>query len=162
MSQTPEEAIRIALDKRFIERGILRNNVVVNYQDRFQYGEDMLDSGKWGREITGEIGPLTSIKGSRGRAKVDMVSKKYLIKYFKEISQHNINNGDIVFFIKSPGSRVADEIVGHIGIIKREGKDIYLIHASGRKLRDGEVRKVLLLDYVSTMSFAGVRVSRIP
>ncbi|MEK6583095.1 MAG: hypothetical protein AABZ25_12000, partial [Nitrospirota bacterium] len=50
MSLTPEEAVNIALDKRFINRGKLGNNgKVLNYEDRFQYGEDMLDSGRWGR-----------------------------------------------------------------------------------------------------------------
>ena len=162
MSDTPEEAIRVALDKRFMERGILESGVVVNYNDRFQYGEDMLDSGKWGKEITGDIGPVTTIKGSRGRVKVGMVSKNNLIKYFNKSSQLAVTNGDFVFFIKSPKRRVANEIVGHIGIIKREGNDIYLIHASGSKNNGGEVRKVLFLNYVSTMPFAGVRVSRFP
>jgi hypothetical protein len=162
MSQTPEEAIRIALDKRFMDRGILESGVVLNYDDRFQYGEDMLDSGKWGREITAEVGPLTSIKGSRDRVKVDIVSKKYIINNFNKSTQLPLLNGDFMFFIKSPERRVANEIVGHIGIIKREGNDIYLIHASGTKNNGGLVRKVLFLNYVKSMPFAGVRVSRIP
>ena len=162
VSQTPEEAIGVALDKRFMDRGILENGRVVNYYDRFQYGEDMLDSGKWGKEITSEIGPVTHIQGSRGRAKVGLVSKKHLINNFKKISQLSVQQGDFVFFVKYPEKRVANEIVGHIGIIKREGNDIYLIHASGRKNNGGEVRKVLFLDYVGTMPFAGVRVSRFP
>lgn len=162
MSQTPEEAIRIALDKRFMDRGILESGIVLNYDDRFQYGEDMLDSGKWGREITAEVGPVTSIKGSRGRAKVDIISKKNIIEYFNKSSQPPLVDGDFVFFIKLPERRVANEIVGHIGIIKREGNGIYLIHAAGRKNNGGRVRKVLFINYVSTMPFAGVRVSRIP
>ncbi|HUO76143.1 MAG TPA: hypothetical protein VMU21_01075 [Thermodesulfovibrionales bacterium] len=162
MSQTPEEAIRIALDKRFMDRGILESGIVLNYDDRFQYGEDMLNSGKWGKEITSEIGPVTSIRGSRGRAKVKMVSKKNIIKYFKKSFQLPLTDGDFVFFIKSPEKRVANEIVGHIGIIKWEENDMYLIHAAGRKNNGGEVSKVLFLDYVSTMPFAGVRISRFP
>jgi hypothetical protein len=162
MSQTPEEAVRVALDKRFMGRGILENGKVANYEDRFQYGEDMLDSGKWGKEITGEVGPVTHIQGSRGRAKVGLVSKKHLINNFKKSSQQFVINGDFVFFIKSPEKRVANEIVGHIGTIRTEGNDIYLIHASGTKNKGGEVRKVLFLDYVRRMPFAGVRVSRFP
>lgn len=162
MSRTPEEAIRIALEKRFMGKGILESGMVLNYDDRFQYGEDMLDSGKWGKEITAEIGPVTSVKGSRGRTKVEIVSKKNLINNFTKTAKLPVIDGDIIFFIKSPERRVANEIVGHIGIIKREGNDIYLIHASGRKNNGGEVRKVLFLDYISTMPFAGVRVSRFP
>ena len=162
MSQTPEEAIRIALDKRFMDRGILERGIVLNYDDRFQYGEDMLDSGKWGREITAEVGPLTSINGSRGRARVEMISKKNIIQYFNKNSEPPLIDGDFIFFIKSPEKRVANEIVGHIGIIKREGNGIYLIHAGGRKNDGGLVRKVSFINYVRSMPFAGVRVSRIP
>ena len=44
--QLPDKAIDIALDKRFITKGRLDSKGnVVNYEDRFQYGEDMLDSG---------------------------------------------------------------------------------------------------------------------
>lgn len=170
---TPEEAIQIALDKRFIDRGILKGDVVINYDDRFQYGEDMLDSRKWGREITGDVGPVTFVKGSRGRGQVEMVSKEAVIKIFEEQGKPPLKSGDFIFFIKSPEKRMADEIIGHIGIIKLEGNALYLIHASGRKNRKasegsmsfwgdggGEVKKMLFYDYVSSMPFVGVRVSR--
>ncbi len=52
------------------------------------------------------------------------------------------------------------EIVGHIGILKREGEDLYLIHASGRKRRGGEVVKVPFGDYLIDMPFAGIMVGR--
>ncbi|GAB4413779.1 MAG: hypothetical protein OHK0032_09840 [Thermodesulfovibrionales bacterium] len=184
MGDTTEESVRIALDKRFMGRGILKDGRVINYEDRFQYGEDMLDSGKWGREITGDIGPLASIRGSRGREKVGMISRETLIRLSKTTDKQTtesrssfhrlpLQSGDFVFFVKSPERRVAGEIIGHIGIIKKEGKDIYLIHASGRKNHgnshssktlwgdgNGEVKKVLFYDYVRTMPFVGIRVSR--
>jgi hypothetical protein len=162
MSRTPEDAIATALDKRFTGRGVLKDGRVVNYDERFRYGEDMLDSGKWGKEITGELGPVNPIQGSRGRDEVRLVSRKNLIKYFNNISKQSVKDGDFIFFVKSPEKRVADEIVGHIGIIKWEGNDLYLIHASGVKNGGGEVRKVLFLDYVRRMPFAGVRASRFP
>ena len=59
LGRTPEESIAVSLDKRFVHKGMLDNGVVTNYEDRFRYGEDMLDSGKWGKEITGDIGPLS-------------------------------------------------------------------------------------------------------
>lgn len=160
MSHSPEEAVQIALDKRFIDKGILNGDLVVDYEDRFQYGEDMLDSRKWGSEITADIGPVTTIKGSRGRENVKMISRKTLIQNFNKLLQLSIKSGDFIFFVKPPDKRVADEIIGHIGIVKTEGKDIYLIHASGKKNGDGEVKKVLFYDYVSSMPFAGVRVGR--
>ena len=71
-----------------------------------------------------------------------------------------MKSGDLLFFIKAPGKRVFDEIVGHIGIIKMEGSAPHLIHAGGRKNNGGEVKKVLLYDYIRSMPFAGVKVSR--
>ena len=42
LSRSPEEAVQVALEKRFHTRGILRDGRVLNYDDRFQYGEDMI------------------------------------------------------------------------------------------------------------------------
>lgn len=162
LSHAPEEAMRIALDKRFAGKGTLDGETVTNYDDRFRYGEDMLDSGKWGKEITGDIGPLSYIKGARGREKVAMVSRKALLGNPGTSGGLPLKNGDFIFFVKSPGKRIEDEIVGHIGIIKREGDSLYLVHASGRKNKGGEVEKVLFYGYVNSMPFAGVRVGRFP
>jgi len=165
MSISPDEAIRIALDKRFINKGKLdgKGNVV-NYDDRFQYGEDMLDSGKWDREITKEFGEVTGIKGARGREKVKMLSKATmlnLLKTSKGLSAlGGFKNGDFIFFIKAPEKRKVGEIVGHIGIVKVEHGEIYLIHAGGVKNKGGKVKKERLYDYISSMPFAGIRVSR--
>ncbi len=160
LGRTPEESVAVALDKRFLHRGAVSDGLVTNYEDRFQYGEDMLDSGKWGAEITGDIGPLSSIPGSRGREKVTMVSKGALIRMTGEKRGLALKSGDFIFFVKAPGKRAQDEIVGHIGIIKIEGGTPYLIHASGIKNRGGEVRKVLFSDYLRSMSFAGIKVTR--
>jgi len=157
LSRSPEEAIQIALDKRFHSKGTLKEGKVVNYEDRFEYGEDMIFSGKWGREITEEIGRPLRIEGSRGRGFVDIVSSYDLSKGIKRLK-----SGDIVFFIKKPEERKLGEIVGHIGILKVEQDEkAYLIHASGTKERGGMVKKVLLKDYVSQMPFIGVKITRI-
>jgi hypothetical protein len=160
LSHTPEEAVRIALDKRFISVGRLENGMVLNYEDRFQYGEDMLDSGKWGKEITGDVGSLSYIKGARGRDKVAIVSREELIRKARDKENFPLKSGDLIFFVKAPGKRVFDEIVGHIGIIKMEGSTPYLIHAGGQKNKGGEVKNVLLYDYIRSMPFAGVKISR--
>jgi len=162
MSSTPEEAAVIALDKRFVDRGIPEGNGVQNYGNRFQYGEDMIESGKWGREITADIGPVIFIRGSRGRERVGMVTRESLQVLLRkpENAGMGFKNGDFVFFIKSPEKRYEGEIVGHIGIIRREGNDTYLIHASGRKMGEGSVRKVPFSDYIGSMPFAGIRVTR--
>jgi hypothetical protein len=175
MGLTPDDTINIALDKRFMNKGKLDSKGnVINYDDRFQYGEDMLDSGKWGREITEELGKVTEITGSRGKEKVKIVSKETLLDSLKSSSSSSslkFKDGDLIFFIKAVEKRKVGEIVGHIGIIKTEvssqqsavssqDKEVYLIHASGVKNKGGEVKKVRFYDYISSMPFVGMRVSR--
>ncbi len=151
----PADTVQIALDKRFMNRGKMKDGKVLNYEDRFQYGEDMIDSGKWGREITALFGNSFYISGSRGRELVSVATAG-------EIAAGNdlLLDGDLVFFIRSPEKRVSDEIVGHMGIIRKEGGKAYLIHASGVKNKGGSVMEVLLSDYLASMPFAGVRVTR--
>jgi hypothetical protein len=159
LSKTPEEAIQVALEKRFHSKGLLKDGRVVNYDDRFQYGEDMIESGKWGMEITSQIGSTIQIQGSRGRDFWTLLDPKELLK-----ERGKIKNGDILFFATAPEKRKAGECIGHIGIARIEktkaAKEIYMIHASGVKNRGGAVRKVLLSDYVARMGFAGVRITR--
>ena len=158
LSHSPEEAIQIALDKRFHSRGILRDGRVMNYEDRFQYGEDMIRSNKWGKEITSEIGRTMQVKGTRGKDVCEILSSKEILRGIK-----NIQTGDILFFITPPEKRKVGECVGHIGIVKIENSPetgAYLIHASGTKNRGGKVKKVLLKDYVSKMPFMGGKVTR--
>ncbi len=154
LSRTPEEAVQMALDKRFHSRGMLKDGRVTNYEDRFEYGEDMIFSGKWGREITFQMGQTKRIRGSRGRTFVDILSSDTLSK-----NQNQLKSGDLLFFIKKPEKRIQQEIVGHIGIVKREGQ-AYLIHAAGTKKKGGEVMKVLLTEYLQTMPFVGVKITR--
>ena len=157
LGQSPEEAIQVALDKRFHSKGILKEGKVANYEDRFEYGEDMIFSGKWGREITGDIGNTFRIRGSRGKDFVDILLPDEIYRGLKKL-----RSGDIVFFTKKPEERKIGEIVGHIGIVKVEqDQEAYLIHASGTKERGGMVKKVLLKDYVSQMPFIGVKITRI-
>lgn len=159
LSRTPNEAIQIALDKRFQSRGALKDGKVTNYGDRFEYGEDMIRSGKWGKEISSEIGPTIRIRGSRGEEFLEILPSPEIKQGIKKLK-----SGDLIFFIKSPEKRVVGEGVGHIGIVKIEGngthKKFYLIHASGTKARGGVVKKVPLRDYLAKMSFVGVKVTR--
>jgi hypothetical protein len=155
-SHTPEEAIQISLEKRFHSKGILIEGKVVNYDDRFEYGEDMISSGKWGKDITGEIGETFRIKGSRTTNFADILSSDELQR-----NAVGLMTGDLIFFIKRPEERKVEEIVGHIGIIKVEqGREVYLIHASGAKGKGGVVKKILLKEYISQMPFIGAKITR--
>jgi hypothetical protein len=163
LGNTPEEAIQIALEKRFRSKGILKDGKVINYDDRFEYGEDMLESGKWGSEVTYKIGKAVKIKGSRGKDWVDVLQSNEILK-----GVERLRSGDIVFFVTKPEKRKVGEIIGHIGIIKVEknGKEtgmekVFLIHAGGTKGKGGMVKKVLLKDYISHMPFIGVKITRL-
>ena len=159
LSGAPEEAVQIALEKRFHTRGRLQDGKVLNYEDRYQYGENMVASGKWGKEITAALGPLKRIEGTRGKDHWKILPAKQIPGRLKRLK-----SGDLIFFIKDPKKRTVGESVGHIGIVKVEEKagrkSIYLIHASGSKNKGGAVRKVLLWDYVVKMPFVGVQVTR--
>jgi hypothetical protein len=162
LSHTPEEAIQIALERRFHSKGVLKEGRVVNYDDRFEYGEDMIESGKWGKEMTSAVGNTMKIKGSRGKDFVEVLSPDALMQGMK-----SLESGDLVFFAKKPEKREVGEIIGHIGIIvvTRPGRnqrshEIFLIHASGTKRKGGAVRKVLLREYLSKMPFIGVKITR--
>ncbi len=158
LSTSPEEAVQIALDKRFHSRGFLVKGKVTNYEDRFEYGEDMIRSGKWGKEITARVGRTVRIKGSRGREFYEVLGPKEISR-----GKEKLRSGDIFFFFKAPEKRVVEEGVGHMAIVKVEEKspkEFYLIHAGGTKKRGGAVKKVPLLDYVSKMPFVGVKVMR--
>jgi hypothetical protein len=157
LSQTPREAAERALQMRFHTRGHLEADRVTNYEDRFQYAMDMIASGKWGSEVTATLGPTEHVPGSRGYPEVMMIPASRI-----RSAGQGIRSGDIVFFVKDPSRRVVGEVIGHIGIVKREGDTLWLIHASGRKGRGGEVRKVLLSDYAESMPFVGIKVTRFP
>jgi hypothetical protein len=169
LSRTPEGAVQKALDLRFKTKGTLgKDNEVLNYGERFDYAEDMIASGKWGKDITAEIAPTREAPGSRGYKKVEYVPKAELMeeKYYSRLK-----DGDIIYFIKDPAKRAVGEIVGHLGIIRMEanptsGKPApYLIAASGTKTSathcgGGFVKKVSLLDYLSKTVFIGAKFTR--
>ncbi|MBF0459379.1 MAG: DUF1460 domain-containing protein [Nitrospirae bacterium] len=158
IGQTPETAVTTALLLRFKGRGKLDDaGKVENYDDRFEYAEDMILSGKWGRDITAEIGPAVKIKGARGIEFTEIIPKEAVIN-----SIDKLNSGDIVYFIKAVEKRVVGEIVAHLGIIKIEGGKVWLIHASGRKNAQSPsyVKKLPFEDYIGQMSFIGIKVTR--
>jgi cell wall-associated NlpC family hydrolase len=162
-STTPGEAVNKALDLRFKTRGTLADGLVTNYDQRFDYGEDMVFSGKWGRNITAELGATKKIPGSRGKDEVAILPKNILAT---RTLQKKLQDGDIVYWVKDPKKRVVEEIVAHLSIVTVRAGRPYLIHAAGDKDREGRagggvVKEVPFADYARTMRFIGAFVSRI-
>ncbi len=161
-SATPAEAVDKALMFRFRTQGKLADGLVTNYNERFEYGEDMVFSGKWGRNITAELGSVKTVVGSRGRDTVDVLPKQVLAG---RALQKKLQDGDIVFWVKDPKKRAADEIVAHLSVIHVKSGRPYVIHAAGNKDREGAagggvVKEVPFADYVKTMRFIGAFVTR--
>ncbi|MCL5978068.1 MAG: DUF1460 domain-containing protein [Nitrospirae bacterium] len=156
LSATPEEAVNIALDKRFHSKGIIKGGKVINYDNRFEYGEDMIHSDKWGKEITSHIGRVKRTNGSRGKDFIEFLPPDEL-----RIKMNALKSGDIIFFIKDPKKRSQkEEIIAHMGIIKTENKKVYLIHAGGIKGKGGVVKKALFKNYIKKMPFVGAKITR--
>jgi hypothetical protein len=136
--------------------------LVTNYDQRYQYGEDMVFSGKWGKNVTGDLGAAKTIPGSRGKDTVDILPKSTLLM---RGTQKNLQDGDIIYWVKDPKKRVVEEIVAHLSIVHIKGGKPYLIHAAGDKDRvdrpgGGVVKEVPFADYVQKMRFIGAFVTR--
>ena len=146
---------QVALSQRFKTHGIISNGVVVNYQDRFAYADDMILSPKWGVDVSPAIGRISQIEGTRGVSFFNFVAKN-------DVNLRNFQNGDIIFFVKSKNNRIIDEVIGHLGFIEIENGNVYLIHASGLKqpTTNGSVQKVLLANFLQKTKFIGVVVKR--
>jgi hypothetical protein len=161
-TRTPNEAMNRALSLRFISQGKVQDGLVTNYDQRFQYGMDMVMSKKWGRNITVDLGVTSRIAGSRGRDTVDILPKKVLAS---RKLQKKLQDGDIIYWVKDPKKRVVGEIVGHLSFVRIKSGTPYLIHASGNKDRKdrpggGIVKEVPFSDYVNDMRFIGAFVTR--
>lgn len=161
-STTPGEAIEQALDLRFRTKGRLRDGIVQNYEDRFDYGEDMIWSGKWGRNITADLGRTKTIPGSRGKETVEILPTGVLAT---RALQKKLEDGDVVYWVKEPKKRVVEEIVAHLSFVHVKNNKVSLIHASGSKDSaakpgGGMVKEVPFSEYVRDMKFIGAFVTR--
>ncbi len=175
LSSTPAGAQNIALLMRFRTMGRLGpDGKVLNYNDRFRYGLDMILSGKWGRNITASLGKTVPVVTSRRFQKMGVDEVQILPRAEIDGALPSFKSGDIVFFVKDPARRVAQEVIGHMGILDVEGGKVYLIHAHGEKAvpslagsdggfegnKAGAVAKIPFSDYAEKMPFMGIMVTR--
>jgi cell wall-associated NlpC family hydrolase len=161
-SSTPSEAVERALNLRFISKGEVSDGLVTNYDQRFQYGEDMVMSSRWGKNITADLGATMQVAGSRGKDIVDILPKNVLASW---VLQKKLRDGDIIYWVKDPKKRVVEEIVSHLSIVHIKSGKPYLIHAAGDKDREGRpgggvVKEVPFADYVQNMRFIGAFITR--
>lgn len=153
-----KKAQTFALNLRFKNVGIVNlEGKVLNYENRFDYAEDMVLSEKWGKNVTKEMGKISQIEGSRNIEKFDYVKNA-------DINFSALQNGDIIFWVKAKRKRIAREIIGHLGFVEIENGQVYFIHASGvknSKKKSQGVVKILLKDYIENTNFIGIAVKRV-
>jgi len=152
-----EESQKIGLNLRFKTQGVIGSEgKVENYDERFDYAEDMVLSKKWGKNVTRKIGKLSKIEGRRGIAEFEYVKNA-------DIEIEKFKNGDIIFWVKPFKKRVIGEIIGHLGFIELNEGNVYFVHASGVKNKEKQsdgVTKILLKEYLVKTKFIGVAVKR--
>ncbi|HLC16865.1 MAG TPA: hypothetical protein VJL89_11640 [Thermodesulfovibrionia bacterium] len=151
LSSTEEKAVEIALDKRFFTRGVIVDNQVQNYNERYEYPMDMILSSKWGKNVTEELGPTVDVEASRIWDTQKMLPATAMHKWISKLQ-----NGDLIFFVKDKNKWIRGDVIGHMGIVEKSKNGIYVIHAKGV----GGVLAEELGKYLKASGFTGVQVTR--
>ena len=98
-----KKAAEIACDKMFHDKCKLdKDGLVTNYENRFDYSEDMISSGKWGKSIYAD-NEMSVMAGSRHYKRFHYVKSQDFINSKK--LQQRVQNGDILLLFKFPEKR---------------------------------------------------------
>lgn len=167
------EAVDFAYGTRFAGaslEGAVRADGRVNYDDpvHLDYSIDMIRSGIWGQEITEQIGETE--RDLTGTSRYPAGTIKYVPK--AKLAYDALKSGDLVYFVtdektkKGASVREHGAVIGHVGVIKVEDGQPYLIHPASAALagvyEGGKLVKVLLKTYLERVeSFKGVAATRI-
>jgi hypothetical protein len=172
-SSSAREAVQFAFGTRFfgasVDAAILPDGKVqYDHPSHLDYSEDILKSGIWGKDVTASIGPVQADPGSD---RFPPGSFSYVPK--EKVNFGALASGDIIFFVTDEKSAKGTDsrsgkggLIGHIGIIAREGEEPYLIHAAKTPLigfyEGGKIEKIPLKTYLDRIdSFKGIAVARI-
>ncbi|MBU8872073.1 MAG: hypothetical protein KOO60_14490 [Gemmatimonadales bacterium] len=136
--------------------------------EHLDFSLDMIRSGYWGSDITADLnGAVPDSAGSSRYPAGDFVYVPSGSLVGAEIFE-----GDIVWLVLDPGSESGRKlrqefglVIGHLGIVIREGEEPWIVHAASRGLpgyyENGGVVKVPLAVYLSRVEkFCGVVVTR--
>jgi hypothetical protein len=171
-SSSAREAVQFAFGTRFygagVEEAILPDGRVrYDHPAHEDYSEDIFKSGIWGEDVTAKIGPVRPDPGN----------ERFPAGTISFVPKHQINSaafqpGDLVYFVldetkpKGAEMRATGILIQHLGVVAREGNEVYLIHAAKQPLTGyydgGKVEKVPLQTYLDRVdTFKGILVSRI-
>jgi len=169
-----EDALRIAFRTRFQGADAAQwpsPTGAVSYDDpaHLDYSEDMLRTGIWGRDVTSEVG--AAVPDATGSSRYPPGSYAFIPK--GRLRYKNLRSGDLLYFVldeKNEKARALREqyglLVGHQGIVDRDGDTVYLVHAAQSDLpgvyTGNRVVRVPLRTYLARVErFKGVMISRL-
>ncbi|MEN8008140.1 MAG: hypothetical protein ABFS42_14055 [Candidatus Krumholzibacteriota bacterium] len=172
-AESPRDAVAWALRTRFAGAPLDslvddRGRVDYDRPEHLDYSLDMIRSGHWGRDITGEL---------TGAALDSAGSSRYPAGSFRTVPESGLveaelKEGDIAWLILDPaheaGGRLRREyglVVGHIGIVIKEEGRPWLVHAASSGLdrwyEGGTVVAVPLAVYLELVEkYSAVMVTR--
>lgn len=172
-SSTAQEAVLQALDTRFANAVSppVDEHGRVDYKNaaHIDYSLDIVRSGIWGRDVTSAVG--VAIPDSVGTSRYPAGSFNYIPT--AQLRTQNLRDGDHLFFVldesSARGRKLREEyglVVGHQGIARIVGDEVYLIHAASKDLpgeySGNRVVRVLLRTYLERVdSHKGVLVARV-
>lgn len=172
-SSSAVEAVQFAFGTRFYGatlEEVVRADGGVDYDSpvHLDYTVDIIRSGIWGQEITELLG--SSVADEAGSSRYESGSVRFVPK--KTIAWEKLQSGDIVYFVSDETTdsgkklRKIGAIIGHLGIVRIEGGQIYLMHAASKGLeglyQGGKIEKVALRTYLERVeSFKGIMITRI-
>lgn len=168
------EAVLLALGTRFAGGDPARvvspaGGVDYDAPSHLDYSEDFAATGLWGRDVTREVG--LAVPDSIGTSRYPAGSRVYIPS--AALRYEELRDGDLLFFVldeRQPGAeRLRREyglLVGHQGIVRVQGGEVFLVHAAQSDLPSvysgNQVVEVALQVYLSRVRrFKGVMVSRL-
>ncbi len=168
-----DDAVSWALRTRFAgaePAAIIDAEGRVDYDDpaHLDFSLDMIRTGLWGRDVTGQ---LTGVQPDTvGTERYPADSFRFVPK--AELEPAELAEGDVVWFVLDPqqdkAARLRREyglVIGHIGLVVLDDGKPMLVHAAASGLagwyEGGTVVKVPLTEYLARVGkFAGVMVTR--
>jgi len=172
-SSSAREAVQFAFGTRFFGAGVNdailpEGRVRYDHASHLDYSEDILKCGIWGKDVTASVGPA---QADTGNERFPAGSLSYVPK--DRVNLWALKSGDIVFFVTDEKNPKGAELragkgalIGHIGIVVRDGDEPYLIHAAKSGLagfyEGGKIEKIPLKAYLDRVDlFKGIDVARI-
>ncbi|MDM7913704.1 MAG: hypothetical protein ACE15D_09370 [Candidatus Eisenbacteria bacterium] len=171
-STTAREAVQFAFGTRFYGAAVeeaIRPDGRVDYEHpaHLEYSEEIVKSGIWGKDVTADFG---GTEADPGNGRLPAGDLRFVPK--GRIDYAAFRPGDQVFFLldenhpKGKEERAKGTVIRHLGVIDRQGDDVYLIHAAAKGLaghyEGGKIERIPLRSYLDEVGlFKGIVVTRI-